>query len=188
MRLIGRLVMVIIGSVVVAAIGAAVAAQSAKRRIVPTRDPAADEVTLAAIFEPIDFRSSATAFRGGTLDCWYGGGVVDLRGATLDPAGAHLRIRTVFGGGQLIVPDDWDVDLDVTAIAGGVGDARPSRVRPIEAPRLRITGLALCGGLGITSSISDEAAEALAEAIAEHDRDMPETEGVEAATGSVPAV
>jgi hypothetical protein len=49
------------------------------------------------------FHSTATAFRGGTLDCWYGGGIVDLRDATLDPAGAHLEVKAVFGGAQILV-------------------------------------------------------------------------------------
>ena len=53
-----------------------------------------------------------------------GGGEIDLRGATLDPAGARLTVQVLLGGGQLIVPDDWHVDLQVTSILGGVGDAR----------------------------------------------------------------
>lgn len=193
MRLIGRLVLVLIGGFVVAGIAAAVAAQSAKRRIVPTRDPAADDVTLAAIFEPIDFRSTATSFRGGTLDCWFGGGVIDLRGATLDPGGAHLQVKTIFGGGQIIVPDDWRVDLDLTAIAGGAGDARPAQHRPADAPHLQISGMAAFGGLGITSTISDENAAAIADAVAkrgaatETDRVEPDTLMAEASETTMEA-
>ena len=71
--------------------------------------------------------SRATSFRGGSLLCWFGGGTVDLRGATLDPAGARLTIRAIFGGGLLVVPDDWQVDLKVIGIMGGVGDTRDMR-------------------------------------------------------------
>ena len=61
-------------------------------------------VRLVAIFSPVAFHSTASAFRGGTLDCWYGGGIVDLRDATLDPAGARLEVKAVFGGAQIVVP------------------------------------------------------------------------------------
>ena len=73
------------------AIGAAVAAASRKRDIVPLEDEDANEVRLVAIFSPVAFHSTATAFRGGTLDCWYGGGIVDLRDATLDLSGRPPR-------------------------------------------------------------------------------------------------
>ena len=33
------------------------------------------------------------------------GGTLDLRDATLDPAGATLRASALFGGGNLIVPE-----------------------------------------------------------------------------------
>lgn len=188
MRLIGRLILVVIGGLVVAAIGGAVAAQSAKRRIVPTHDPELDDVTLAAIFEPIDFKSTATSFRGGTLDCWYGGGAIDLRGATLDPGGAHLQVKTIFGGGQIIVPDDWQVDLDLTGIFGGIGDARPPRERAADAPHLQISGLAVFGGLGITSTISEEDAAAVAEAVAARGGALTETtEVLDVTPESIPA-
>ena len=77
-----------------------------------------------AIFEPIAFESHATRFRGGQVELWYGGGIIDLRNATLDPAGATLRVRTVFGGSQLLVPEDWQVTTRVVGI-GGAGDGRP---------------------------------------------------------------
>ena len=92
-----------------------------------TGGPDSDEVALAAIFDSVDLESRATSFRGGSLLCWFGGGTVDLRGATLDPAGARLTIRAIFGGGLLVVPDDWQVDLKVIGIMGGVGDSRDMR-------------------------------------------------------------
>jgi iron-sulfur cluster assembly accessory protein len=79
----------------------------------------------------------------------------NLRGATLDPAGAHLTIRAIFGGGLLVVPDDWQVDLRVIGIMGGVGDGRDARGRQADGPRLVVDGFALFGGFGITSRPPD---------------------------------
>ena len=137
MRGIGRLLAVLTAGMVASMVVAAVAAMSAKRRLVPIDDPEADEVQLVAIFDQLAFRSDARSFRGGTLDCWFGGGAVDLRDATLDAAGATLRVRTIFGGGQIVVPESWRVVNDIVVVAGGVADTRPPADRSDDAPELR---------------------------------------------------
>jgi predicted membrane protein len=149
--MIGRLIRFIIGGFVLTSIGAAIAAMVVKQRTPSIGAADSDEIAQVAIFEPLSFESTASAFRGGSLLCMYGGGDVDLRKATLDPAGAHLTIRTIFGGARLLVPDEWIVDMNVIGILGGVGDARPARERPADAPRLTIDGIAFFGGLGVDS-------------------------------------
>jgi predicted membrane protein len=126
-----------------------------KRRDVVPQDPDADEVDLVASFGPLDYRSTAGAFRGGRVETWFGGGVVDLRHATLDPMGATIEVNALFGGGNLVVPDDWNVETKVAGI-GGIGDGRPQRERSPEAPTLRVEGIALFGGWGITSEPADD--------------------------------
>jgi hypothetical protein len=162
MRLIGRLLAAIFAALMVASVAGTIAAFLAKRRIVPTTDPAADEVALVGIFGPLAYHSTAPAFRGGTIDCMYGGGVVDLRRATLHPEGAHLQARALFGGAQLIVPEDWQVTGNVLGL-GGLGDARTRKGRPADAPRLTIDGMALFGGFGVTSEMPEEQAKWLKE-------------------------
>jgi hypothetical protein len=165
MSTIRRLTAVFTGGLMLASVLGAIAARAAKQRIVQVDDPDADEVRLAAIFEPISFRSTASSFRGGTVDCWYGGGVIDLRGATLDPAGARLQVRAILGGAQILIPETWPVSTKVVGI-GGVGDGRPRVERLPDAPQLSIEGVALFGGFGVMSEISDDAARGLDEAIA----------------------
>ena len=53
----------------------------------PTMEDA-DDIAASAIFGPLDYHSTARNLRGGTLELWYGGGVLDLRDATLAPEGA----------------------------------------------------------------------------------------------------
>jgi hypothetical protein len=165
MHVIGRLIAILTGALALTAIGAAVAARTMKERIVPVDAPDAPEVTLRAIFEPLDFRSSSKMFRGGTLDCWFGGGVIDLRDAILDPGGARIEVRAIFGGAQFVVPESWRVTTNVVGI-GGIGDARSSVQRPVTAPLLVIDGIALFGGLSITSEWSERQATVIAEAVA----------------------
>jgi hypothetical protein len=133
----------------------AMALAAAKRRDPVPQDPAADEVDLVASFGPLEFHSTAPAFRGGRVQTWFGGGVVDLRDATLDPLGATIEVNALFGGGSLVVPEGWNVETSITGI-GGVGDSRPARERAADAPTLRVEGTALFGGWGITSRAPDD--------------------------------
>jgi hypothetical protein len=154
MNVVGRILGFLWGGLLVASVVGTLAARATKRRIVPIDDPASDEIRLAAIFEPMSFRSTATSFRGGSVDCWYGGGTVDLREAVLDPTGARLRVRAIFGGAQIVVPETWQVTSNVVGI-GGVGDGRPHVDRAPDAPHVAIEGFALFGGFGVSSELSE---------------------------------
>ncbi len=167
MGIIGRIFGLLIAASIGAALVAAAAALAMKQRLPRVTDPDADDVHLVAVFEPLAFSSRATSFRGGTVDAWYGGGVVDLREATLDPAGAALTVRTVLGGLQLVVPDSWRVSMETMSIFGGVADTRSSDDRAPDAPHLTLDGLAILGGVGITSEVSDKAMAELRQAVAE---------------------
>ena len=139
-------------ALMVSTLAMAIASRASTKRVTAI-DPEADEIRLRADLGPLAFTSRAKAFKGGTIDCWYGGGFVDLREATLDPAGARLRVRAVFGGGQLIVPDGWRIVRLVRGI-GGLTDLRPATERGLDAPVLTIEGLALFGGFSVESTIA----------------------------------
>ena len=156
---IGRLVAALLFAWFVFVLAAMGLAFVKKRNVVP-QEPDADEVDLVAAFGPLDFKSTSTAFRGGRVETWFGGGVIDLREATLDPMGATIEVNALFGGGSLIVPEDWNVETHVSGI-GGAGDGRPERDRAPEAPTLRVEGMALFGGWGISSEAGDEPSEDL---------------------------
>lgn len=165
MNAVRRLFALFTGGLMLASVVGLFVARAAKQRIEEVDAPDADEIRLAAIFEPMHFRSTATRFRGGTLDCWYGGGVIDLREAVLDPGGARLEVRAVFGGAQIVVPASWRVSSKVVGI-GGLGDGRQLAEYEAEAPQLTIEGLAIFGGFGVTSELPEAAARGLDEAVA----------------------
>ena len=155
MKVIGRLFgVLVLGWIATMAVAASVAMQK-KREAPPVPDPDADKIELRAIFGPLEFVSTADAFRGGSVECWFGGGTIDLRGATLAPDGAYLRATAVFGGASILVPETWTVETHVNGI-GGVGDTRGSdtdrgAADPM-APRLVIEGPVAFGGFAIMSS------------------------------------
>jgi hypothetical protein len=149
---IGRLIRLVVGGFCLGLGAAIVGATVARQRIPSVGTAQDDEVALAAILSPLAFESQSTAFRGGSVLLWFGGGDVDLRGARLDPAGARLTVRGIFGGGRLIVPETWDVELRMLSIFGGNADVRPAVERAPDAPHLVVDGLTVFGGLAIFAS------------------------------------
>ena len=150
--MLGRLFRLVIVGSIASMVAAAVGAFSVKRRLTPTTDESADEITAVAIFAPLAFHSTSKAFRGGELECWYGGGVLDLRDATLAPEGATLQVRAVFGGGQILVPADWKVVSTVRG-AGGLQDLREAKGYATDAPELVIEGVLIAGGFAVSSEL-----------------------------------
>lgn len=156
-----RMIRLVVVGWLIGMIAGAVAALQVKRRLVPTTDERADEIVAVAIFAPLAFHSTSTSFRGGSVDCWYGGGVLDLRDAVLAPDGATLTVRAIFGGGQILVPAEWNVVTRVSGM-GGITDTRPMMGRAASAPGLVIEGLVVAGGFAVTSELAKGEAEWLA--------------------------
>lgn len=140
---------------ILGAIASAIAAAFAKGRMASRGEPADAEVELVAIYDSLDFSSSAGALKQATITTWYGGGTVDLRNATLDPSGANLTIRALFGGLRLVIPETWRVDLRARAVFGGITDIRESASVGPEGPTLTIDGFAVFGGVAILSEAPD---------------------------------
>ena len=118
--------------------------------------PEANDLDTALIFDGGEYTSTAPSFTGGELLTWYGGGRLDLRGATLAADGADLRIRAIFGGVQIIVPPTWRIESESTSIFGGVADQTDAPEDP-AAPVLRVNTMAIFGGV----AISNEAGESM---------------------------
>lgn len=125
------------------------AAAAIMKRALPSRgDAESDEVSLVAVFDGVNLRSQAKAFRGGSMLAWYGGVDVDLREAQLAPD-ARLSVTALFGGISLRVPAEWRVESNVRTIGGGVGVSGADPDDP-DAPRLVLDGIAAFGGIGVS--------------------------------------
>lgn len=85
-----------------------------------------------------------------------GGNALDLRDARLASHETTINAVAIMGGVDIIVPDDVRVIDDGVGIMGGFGieDHRSCTVSvaelPADAPVIRVRGLALMGGVGIT--------------------------------------
>ena len=128
------------------------------KRAMPSRgDEESDEVALVAIFDGIQLKNRATAFRGGSMLAWFGGIAVDLREAQLAPD-AHLTLHALNGGIAIRIPPGWRVESSVKALGGGV-DVRALGAEDPSAPTLTIDGLALFGGVAIGAKKDEGAPE-----------------------------
>ena len=152
--------LVVIGWVVSMIVGM-IAALKARQQVAPTTDESADEIFASAIFGPLAYHSTAQHLRAGTLECWYGGGALDLRDAVLAPEGATLSVRAIFGGGQILVPADWRVISKVRGM-GALSDTREAKGIAENAPTLTIEGMVFAGGFAVMSELDDDSAEWLA--------------------------
>ena len=125
-----------------------------KLRVVVVDDPESPEILLATIFDGEDLANRSVGFRGGTTTCWYGGQRLDLRGATLAEEGATLRVRCLFGGLQVLVPESWRVRVRSVPIFGAVQD--DSRGPGGDGPLLTIEAISAFSGVSIDTR-TDEA-------------------------------
>jgi hypothetical protein len=138
-------------------VGMVIAAAFVKRALPSRGDEESDDVSLVAVFDGVDLRSRAKAFRGGSVLAWFGGVDVDLREAELEP-GAQLSLGALFGGVAIKVPPGWRIDSRARAFAGGVDVRAPDPEDP-AAPTLTLDGLAVCGGIAVAAGPAEEGAE-----------------------------
>jgi hypothetical protein len=127
--------------------GMATAAAFVKRAVPSRGDEDSDELGLVAVFDGIDLKSRAKAFKGGSMLAWFGGIAVDLREAELAP-GARLSVQTLFGGIAIKTPPSWRVESSVKALGGGVEVRTPAQ-DDRDAPVLALEGVALLGGIAV---------------------------------------
>jgi len=104
------------------------------------------------IFSGSKHRVTNQVFRGGKITNVFGGSEIDLTQATLAEGKTELTIECIFGGVTLIVPADWKVVLNISAVLGGFSDKRIVVKEPIDPNKvLIIRGSAIFGGGEIKS-------------------------------------
>lgn len=86
-----------------------------------------------------------------------GGVDLDFRTAQLDPGITEVRIFALMGGVEILVPPGVQVDSSGIGIMGGFEDAGHGRF-PVDLSRpvLRVTGVAIMGGVEITERLPGE--------------------------------
>ena len=108
------------------------------------------DLNRADVFGGGKVRVSSKNFRGGKWLAVFGGSEIDFRNADMEGTQATLEIVAVFGGGEIIVPRNWEVQVHGVAFLGGHSD-ETERPFPDSGPRkiLVIKGAWVMGGFSI---------------------------------------
>lgn len=114
------------------------------------RSSDASDLSALAVFGGSERRVTSETFRSADLTAIFGGTSLDLRDAVV-PEGetATITATALFGGVEVIVPRDWNVELDVLPILGGASDDRARTERTHERVDLVVTGFAAFGGVAV---------------------------------------
>jgi predicted membrane protein len=110
-----------------------------------------DVVDAVAVFSGAERAPISTQFAGGSLLAVFGGVTVDCRRAELADTGATLRAVAIFGGCDIVVPDDWQVRIDGLALFGGNDDKTVHRPVAAGEPVLVIRATSLFGGTEVVA-------------------------------------
>ena len=85
-----------------------------------------------------------------------GGIKLDMRDASFAEAETIIKAYAVMGGMEITVPEDADVEVGAFGLMGGVDHGGEGPGAP-GAPRIRITGVAVMGGIEVKRAPSRRA-------------------------------
>ena len=116
-------------------------------------DGGPDYIDDMNIFGGGDRLITSQNFKGGRLTAIFGGSKYNLMSAQLAKGSNPVDIFAVFGGCKFIIPADWNVRIEVSAVFGGFSDKRHVRNDLPKDPgrELVIKGIAIFGGGDIVS-------------------------------------
>jgi predicted membrane protein len=110
-----------------------------------------DFVEDTAIFGGGNSKFTSTNFRGGRITAIFGGSDLNMLDATPSPEGCVIDELVIFGGSNLIIPDDWQVKSEVVSIFGGFSDKRLMPMKVNSEKMVIIKGVVLFGGIELKS-------------------------------------
>jgi len=103
-----------------------------------------DYIDEVAIFSGIEKILKSDDFQGGKITSMFGGSKIDLRGSKIKDT-ATIEFFCMFGGSEILVPGEWKVNTNATAILGGFSDERKN-VNEQPQGTLIIKGFVMFGG------------------------------------------
>jgi predicted membrane protein len=106
-----------------------------------------DTVNGFAILGGVTRTCRSSDFRGGDLSAFMGGCEIDLRDTQIASGEAVIDVFAFWGGVEIRVPQDWQVECRGLAVMGAFEDK--TRGSESAGSRLVVTGLAIMGGVEV---------------------------------------
>jgi hypothetical protein len=116
-----------------------------------------------AVFGGFRRRGNWTVPRKFTAFSLFGGGELDLREARFEDRDVVIRCFAIFGGMAVTVPPDLHCSVNGFGFMGAFGDKGAGPGTP-GSPRVRVTGMAMMGGIGVERRVTKAEKQRLKEA------------------------
>ncbi|AEH61176.1 putative transmembrane protein [Methanosalsum zhilinae DSM 4017] len=111
------------------------------------------KVDITAVFDEVNLSNNSPDFKGGNISVVLGDSELDLKDAEIGSSPAKINVTVLLGEADIIVPEDWQVEMDLINILGDIYDKRPNRSGDkevsTEKPDLIITGTVILGDFSI---------------------------------------
>jgi predicted membrane protein len=114
----------------------------------------ASTMNAYAIFSGLERRVTAKDFRFGRISAVFGGAELDFHDADIEGDTGELELNAIFGGVELRVPENWNVEARNQTMFGGYSDKTRNSMRQADsasagAKTLIISGSILFGGVEV---------------------------------------
>lgn len=105
-------------------VGLLIIFRSASARQGSASEKSVDYLDDLAILGGGDRVITSENFSGGKVTALFGGSKIDLTKSSLAPGRNVIDVFCMFGGSTLIVPENWNIKVEVVSIFGGFSDKR----------------------------------------------------------------
>lgn len=111
----------------------------------------AEYIDIHAVFGGVKKNILSKNFKGGEIVSFMGGTEINFMQADIQHP-VVLEVNNVFGGTKLIIPSNWDLKNEVTAVFGGIEDKRSfNNIMPDNNKTILLKGACVFGGIEITN-------------------------------------
>jgi hypothetical protein len=114
---------------------------------------------LVAFLGGVEWKGQWVPARRNLVVAVMGGACLDFREVRLPPGQTEVVLFCFMGGTEIIVPPGLGVDANGIAIMGGFESSSPAGSDDPDAPVLKLTGVAIMGGVEITVREPGESAK-----------------------------
>src|SRR6185312_3256367 len=122
-----------------------------KSEPVSSSDDNSEYLDVVAVFGGIKKNVQSKNFKGGEIVSFMGGSEINFMHADIQQP-IELEVNNVFGGTKLIIPSNWDVKNEISAVFGGVEDKRTfSNSLPDTDKKIVLKGACVFGGIEVTN-------------------------------------
>ena len=117
----------------------------------PYDDKSQDTVLdIVSIFAGVKKRVLSKQFKGGDVVCVFGGAEINLTHSDFNSP-VVIDVAMVFGGTKLIIPANWELRSEASAIFGGIDDKRPQPTSGVPEKTIILKGILIFGGVEVNS-------------------------------------